>query len=132
MVASPPFSTGYALFACIRARARIAARVGLALAAAELLFVVVLMIQDLLSGGGADRRLRSCTPAGAEVFGAGHNALGAWWWLAESGELPLGSGGGRFAQEIGERVLPVEVIAEGGRPVAVAMTQAPPVRGRIV
>lgn len=29
----------------------------------------------------ADRKLRSFTASGAEVFGAGHNALGAWLWL---------------------------------------------------
>ena len=33
----------------------------------------------------ADWRLRSFTAAGHEIFGAGHNSLGAWWWLAESG-----------------------------------------------
>lgn len=33
----------------------------------------------------ADWRLRSFTAAGVEVFGAGHNALGAWWWLADTG-----------------------------------------------
>ena len=38
---------------------------------------------------GADNRLRSFTPAGVEVFGAGHNALGAWWWLAS--RSPLGA-----------------------------------------
>ena len=37
---------------------------------------------------GATCRLRSFTPAGAEVGGAGHNALGAWLWLAASGRLP--------------------------------------------
>ena len=52
MVASPPFCTGYALFACFRAKARVAARVGLALSAAELLLIVVLTIQDLLHGAG--------------------------------------------------------------------------------
>jgi trans-2,3-dihydro-3-hydroxyanthranilate isomerase len=35
----------------------------------------------------ADWRLRSFTPMGVEVYGAGHNALGAWWWLAEAGRL---------------------------------------------
>ena len=80
----------------------------------------------------ADRRLRSFTPTGAEVFGAGHNALGAWWRLAESGELALGRDGARFAQEIGERVLPVHILAKDGRPVSVAMTQAAPVAGRVV
>jgi PhzF family phenazine biosynthesis protein len=33
---------------------------------------------------GADWLLRSFTPTGVEVFGAGHNAMGAWWWLASS------------------------------------------------
>jgi len=65
---------------------------------------------------GATRRLRSFTPSGSEVFGAGHNALGAWWWLATAGRLELGEGHSRFAQEIGDRVLPVEVIAEDGHP----------------
>ncbi|MGP4694197.1 PhzF family phenazine biosynthesis protein [Agrobacterium cavarae] len=31
----------------------------------------------------ADLKLRSFIAAGAEVGGAGHNALGAWLWLAE-------------------------------------------------
>lgn len=44
-------------------------------------------------------RLRSFTPIGAEVFGAGHNALGTWLWLAVSGRLP--GRGGQFAQQIG-------------------------------
>jgi PhzF family phenazine biosynthesis protein len=30
-------------------------------------------------------RLRSFTPAGAEVGGAGHNALGAWLWMEAAG-----------------------------------------------
>src|SRR6266550_7141643 len=42
---------------------------------------------------GATTRLRSFTPIGAEVFGAGHHALGAWLWLAASDRL-LGDGGG--------------------------------------
>ena len=36
---------------------------------------------------GATVRLRSFTPAGAEVGGAGHNALGAWIWLEAAGRL---------------------------------------------
>jgi trans-2,3-dihydro-3-hydroxyanthranilate isomerase len=76
-----------------------------------------------------DWRLRSFTAAGAEVGGAGHNALGAWWWLAAAGRLPLGDGGGRFTQEIGGRVLPVEVLVDNGRPAAIAMEQEPPVWG---
>jgi PhzF family phenazine biosynthesis protein len=81
------------------------------------------------TAGAADRRLRSFTPTGAEVGGAGHNALGAWWWLAESGRLPLAGGAGAFTQEIGGRVLGVEVIAERGRPRAIAMRQEAPVIG---
>jgi trans-2,3-dihydro-3-hydroxyanthranilate isomerase len=79
---------------------------------------------------GADWRLRSFTPAGAEVVGAGHNALGAWWWLAADGRLALGDGSTRLAQEIGDRVLPVEVSAEAGRPTAIALEQAAPEFGR--
>lgn len=37
---------------------------------------------------GATWRLRSFTPIGAEVGGAGHNALGAWLWLAAAGSRP--------------------------------------------
>jgi PhzF family phenazine biosynthesis protein len=74
-------------------------------------------------------RLRSFTPIGAEVFGAGHNALGAWLWLAASGRLP---DGGHLAQEIGPDVLPVEVIRVPGRPVAVSMDQSAPAFGESV
>ncbi len=71
-------------------------------------------------------RLRSFTPTGAEVVGAGHNALGAWWWLADAGHLELHLGAGHFTQQLGDRVLPVDVLAgDGGRPVAIAMDQAP-------
>jgi trans-2,3-dihydro-3-hydroxyanthranilate isomerase len=55
----------------------------------------------------ADVRLRSFTPGGVEVLGAGHNAMGAWIWLAATGGLP----GDRteFTQQIGADVLPVRV-----------------------
>jgi PhzF family phenazine biosynthesis protein len=56
--------------------------------------------------------------------------LGAWWWLADAGRLRLGESGGRFSQEIGDKVLPVEVIAESGKLVAIGMTQTPPVFGK--
>lgn len=80
---------------------------------------------------GAAWRLRSFTPGAVEVFGAGHNALGAWWWLADSGRLPLTSGRTRFGQEIGPEVLPVDIDAEAGRPVRIAMTQGRPVFGAV-
>ena len=70
---------------------------------------------------GADWRLRSFTAAGIEVFGAGHNALGAWWWLAATRRLDLGVGRTVFHQEIGADVLPVEV-----RPDGISMTQSTP------
>ena len=41
----------------------------------------------ILQSVRADGRLRSFTASGAEVFGAGHNALGAWLWLGEHGDL---------------------------------------------
>jgi hypothetical protein len=44
----------------------------------------------------ADWHLRSFTAPGHEVFGAGHNSLGAWWWLADSGKLKLKDGSNRF------------------------------------
>ena len=79
----------------------------------------------------ADWRLRSFTAAGHEIFGAGHNSLGAWWWLAESGRLKLREGRNQFTQEIGESLLPVEVQVEAQRPVSVILTQSAPVFGRV-
>ena len=35
----------------------------------------------LMKSDRADLKLRSFTANGSEVFGAGHNALGAWLWL---------------------------------------------------
>ena len=78
---------------------------------------------------GATWRLRSFTPIGAEVYGAGHNALGAWLWLAGSGRLAAGRDG--FAQQIGEEVLPVRVDRAGKRP-GVSMDQSAPVFGATV
>jgi trans-2,3-dihydro-3-hydroxyanthranilate isomerase len=81
---------------------------------------------------GADWHLRSFTAVGTEVFGVGHNALGAWWWLAASGRLTLDAATRTFAQEIDGRVLPVEIRSERGRVVSVGMTQADPVFGAVV
>jgi trans-2,3-dihydro-3-hydroxyanthranilate isomerase len=66
----------------------------------------------------ATRRLRSFTASGAEVTGAGHNALGAWWWLASTALVPTGA----LRQELGEAVLDLSVSREGGR-LVVAMQQ---------
>jgi trans-2,3-dihydro-3-hydroxyanthranilate isomerase len=68
-------------------------------------------------------RLRSFTPIGAEVFGAGHNALGAWLWLAQAGRL---AAGGALTQEIGDEVLPVEVSRGEDGLVSVTMAQSAP------
>jgi trans-2,3-dihydro-3-hydroxyanthranilate isomerase len=77
---------------------------------------------------GATWRLRSFTPAGHEVGGAGHNALGAWLWLAHAGRV----GGGTFAQQIGSDVLPVEVTVAAGEPTRVTMDQSAPRFGRVL
>ena len=68
-------------------------------------------------------RLRSFTPIGAEVFGAGHNALGAWLWLAHADRLPAV---GPLTQEIGDEVLPVEVSRGHDGLVSVMMAQSAP------
>jgi trans-2,3-dihydro-3-hydroxyanthranilate isomerase len=79
----------------------------------------------------ADWSLRSFTTGGHEVFGAGHNSLGAWWWLAESANLMLGEGRNHFTQEIGGELLPVEVRCKHSQPVTVALTHLSPVYGAI-
>jgi trans-2,3-dihydro-3-hydroxyanthranilate isomerase len=75
------------------------------------------------SVAGATYRLRSFTPIGAEVFGAGHNALGAWLWLAHADRLPAV---GPLTQEIGDKVLPVEVSRDHDGLVSVTMAQSAP------
>jgi PhzF family phenazine biosynthesis protein len=80
---------------------------------------------------GATVRLRSFTPAGAEVGGAGHNALGAWSWLASAGRLAAAGAGRGLRQEIAGQVLPVEVVREAGRPAVVWMDQSPPYFGDV-
>ncbi len=58
---------------------------------------------------------------------------GAWWWLASDGRLELSHTVARFAQQLGDRVLPVEVLTDGsGRAAAVVMEQAPPSFGGTV
>jgi trans-2,3-dihydro-3-hydroxyanthranilate isomerase len=71
-------------------------------------------------------RLRSFTAPGHEIFGAGHNSLGAWWWMAESQQLTLTDGANFFTQEIGDSLLPVEVRCEGQQLASVVLTQSPP------
>jgi trans-2,3-dihydro-3-hydroxyanthranilate isomerase len=77
---------------------------------------------------GATVRLRSYTPAGVEVGGAGHNALGAWLWLEAAGRLATVGG---LRQEIAGQVLPVEVLRAAGQPATVWMDQSPPQFGAV-
>jgi trans-2,3-dihydro-3-hydroxyanthranilate isomerase len=74
----------------------------------------------------ADHRLRSFTPTGDEVFGAGHNALGAWWWLAEAGRLGALADNVGAKQEIGQSILPVDIVAAGGSLMMIGLTQGRP------
>jgi PhzF family phenazine biosynthesis protein len=69
----------------------------------------------LLSSDRADWRLRSFTASGAEVFGAGHNALGAWLWLGYRGQLGDLAAPRTFHQEIGRDILPIVLEARNGR-----------------
>jgi PhzF family phenazine biosynthesis protein len=69
----------------------------------------------ILRSSRADKKLRSFTANGSEVFGAGHNALGAWLWLAERGELGALDAPQTFQQEIGDAVLPISLERRGNR-----------------
>lgn len=69
----------------------------------------------ILRSTRADFRLRSFTASGAEVSGAGHNALGAWLWLAEHGRLGPLATPTTFQQELAEHVLPITLETRGGR-----------------
>ncbi|KAJ4316148.1 hypothetical protein N0V84_008004 [Fusarium piperis] len=90
---------------------------------------------------GAHYKLRSFLPDGREVFGIGHNILGAWWYLAHAGlldfskESGIGKGDGveefTFHQELGGSVTPVKILksrASSVEPVefSVSITQATP------
>lgn len=80
------------------------------------------------TGDGADVRLRSFTPAGTEVGGAGHNALGAWLWLAKTGRV----GTGVHVQRIGEQLLTVEIVGGEHELIRVVMNQSPPQFGAVI
>jgi len=68
----------------------------------------------LLRSDVADWRLRSFTASGAEVFGAGHNSLGAWLWLAAEGKLGTLQAARTFRQKIGNAVLPITLEQRNG------------------
>jgi PhzF family phenazine biosynthesis protein len=69
----------------------------------------------LMASKRADRRLRSFTAIGVEVSGAGHNALGAWLWLGETGQLGSLKSPRAFTQELGADVLPITLETIDGR-----------------
>ncbi|KAK4444547.1 phenazine biosynthesis protein [Podospora aff. communis PSN243] len=85
---------------------------------------------------GADYKLRSFLPYGWEVFGAGHNILGVWWYLAQAGVLDLdkaekvvkqGKEEFTFWQELGGSVGAVKVLrGVDGKGYEVAIRQARP------
>jgi trans-2,3-dihydro-3-hydroxyanthranilate isomerase len=73
-------------------------------------------------------RLRSFTLA-EEVFGQGHQTLGAWWAIAEGHLVDLRAGENVIYQEIGDQILPLEIYVAAGKPQRVLMTQNKPVFG---
>lgn len=90
---------------------------------------------------GAHYKLRSFLPDGREVFGIGHNILGAWWYLAHAGLLDFSKESGvskgdgveefTFHQELGGSVSPVKILksqVSSSKPVefSVSITQATP------
>lgn len=75
----------------------------------------------------AQWRLRSFTPGGVEVGGAGHNALGAWIWLTESGRVRPSQDA--YTQQIGDDLLGVAVEHEERQRVLVSMEQSAPAYG---
>ncbi|KAH6897451.1 hypothetical protein B0T10DRAFT_602768 [Thelonectria olida] len=72
----------------------------------------------------ATYRLRSFLPDGREVFGIGHNILGAWWYLAQAGFLDFSTPSPwsesehvevyTFHQELGDSVMPVQILRTKG------------------
>jgi trans-2,3-dihydro-3-hydroxyanthranilate isomerase len=75
-------------------------------------------------------RLRSFLPNGVEVFGAGHNSLGAWWWIAHSGLLGDRSHGVQskqvYYQQLGGDILPVEVSRSNTEDLVISLRQGKP------
>jgi PhzF family phenazine biosynthesis protein len=86
-----------------------------------------------------DFSLRSFLPDGKEVFGAGHNILGVWWYLAYAGKLafnkpikvhPGGAQEFEFHQDLGGNISTVKIFRKANDGVeaefAVVLRQAPP------
>ncbi|PVH69277.1 phenazine biosynthesis protein [Cadophora sp. DSE1049] len=91
-------------------------------------------------------KLRSFLPDGREVFGAGHNILGVWWFLAAGGLLDLSNLARKdnkrnteefeVWQELGREVLPVKISRRVGSKgekdeFSISIRQAPPKAGNV-
>lgn len=76
----------------------------------------------------ATLRLRSFLPNGEEVFGAGHNSLGAWWWAVYSGicETQQNHATCTYHQQLGQTVLPVEVSKSSSGDIRISMRHGEP------
>lgn len=76
----------------------------------------------------ANLRLRSFLPNGEEVFGAGHNSLGAWWWAVHSGtcSAPLNHDARTYHQQLGDAILPVEVSRTPAEEISISMQHGEP------
>lgn len=81
------------------------------------------------AGVEADWQLRSFTPIGAEVGGAGHNALAACLWLVER---VLPSDRSEFVVQIGADLLPVSVARPADGPAQVSIRQSAPEFGAVL
>ncbi|KAJ6782261.1 hypothetical protein PWT90_10477 [Aphanocladium album] len=86
-----------------------------------------------------DISLRSFLPDGKEVLGAGHNILGAWWYLAYAGKLAFtkpvkehadGTQEFEFLQELGGNISTVKILRKandgGEAEFVVVLRQSPP------
>jgi trans-2,3-dihydro-3-hydroxyanthranilate isomerase len=91
---------------------------------------------NLSSLPGVQYRLRSFLPNGREVFGAGHNSLGAIWWIARNGLLSdvipetttrsQGSIEYSFDIQIGAQAQAVLVVQQSQEEIFVSLCQVPP------
>lgn len=81
------------------------------------------------SDPAADWQLRSFTPIGAEVGGAGHNALAACLWLVERRLQPDRTA---FVVQIGDDLLPTRVVRDAEGRTMVSIDQSPPEFGMLL
>ncbi|KAL2682423.1 hypothetical protein Neosp_006874 [[Neocosmospora] mangrovei] len=98
-----------------------------------------LAVVNDLEGKLSDTEMKLITH-GREVFGVGHNILGAWWYLAHNGLLDFSKSGiskgegveeFTFYQELGGSVTPVKILksqvsSTGLSEFSVSITQATP------